>query len=284
MKKIVYTLLSAMMLVGLASCDKHDKLDDLVYVGKMAPQVQWTVTSTTVNAGANIPFTARYYTTSDVALDHLEVWYNIREVETKNVSAPFVSSFSYTLASEQTVERRISQSISKYAHNEDWWNAQERSYNFNSTFPTSNTLSKISWGATDWDSTLVSTYYGEAFMQQFKDSLYHILFVEKKPDEVYNDLRTLYSQLGGSSKDYIMLFTDSTFNPNTTLYDRHFKNHEMPQALDSLYKATGFADLIYSSTGASISYSKQYFLTAQLKCYDKEGTAGLSLTSDITLN
>ena len=147
MKNFRLIILFAAAVALLAGCDKHDKLDDLVYVGKMAPQLQWTVTSTTINAGNSVPFTARYYTTAKTPISHLEVWYNITEVENKSVSAPFVSSFSYTIASEKTVERRINQKISEYPHDESRWNDKERSYNFEESFPTSSTLSKVSFGA-----------------------------------------------------------------------------------------------------------------------------------------
>lgn len=289
MKNFRLIILFAAAVALLAGCDKHDKLDDLVYVGKMAPQLQWTVTSTTINAGNSVPFTARYYTTAKTPISHLEVWYNITEVENKSVSAPFVTSFSYTIASEKTVERRINQKISEYPHDESRWNDKERSYNFEESFPTSSTLSKVSFGAADWDSLQVIAYFGEDFMQNFKDSLYQILFVNTKGspeavDKVFGDLRTLYSQMGGDGKDFVKLYVDSTYNENTTLYDKHFKNHEIPQALDSLYQTTSFADLIYNSTGASISYSKQFKLSAELRCYDTEGTYGKSLSSEITLN
>ncbi len=255
----------------------------------MAPQIQWTVTSTTINAGNPVPFTSRYYTTAKSPISHLEVWYNITEVENKSVSAPFVTSFSYTIASERTTERRINQKISSYPHDESRWNDKERSYNFDDVFPTSSTLGKVSFGATDWDSAQVKMYFGEDFMQNFKDSLYTLLFVDTKGnaakvDKVFGDLRTLYSQLGGDGKEFVKLYVDSTYNENTTMYDRHFKNHEIPADLEALYMTTSFEDLIYSSTGASINYSKQYKLSAELRCYDEAGTYGKSLSSEITLN
>lgn len=289
MKSIKSIILFAAVLGILTGCDKHDKLDDLVYVGKMAPQLQWTVTSTTINAGSSVPFTARYYTTAEAPISHLEVWYNIVEVENKSVSAPFVTSFAYTVAGEKTVERRISQKISKYKHDEARWDAKERSYNFEDVFPTSTTLGKISFGAVDWDSAQVMTYFGDNFMQQFKDSLYNLIFVNTKGnpdavDKVYGDLKTLYSQMGGDSKQFMKLYADSTYNPNTTMYDKHFKDHVIPHDIDSVYQSASFADLIYSSTGASINYSKQYKLNAELRCYDTNGTYGKSLPSEITLN
>ena len=119
MKALKYLTLG---LIGLAfvACDKHDKMDDLVHVGEMAPHVHWTVPNTVVSAGSDVAFSVQYYTTEEEALiSHLEVWYDVHETVSKNVSAPWVVSTPYTVASEVSNIQRISTCIKKFDHNED---------------------------------------------------------------------------------------------------------------------------------------------------------------------
>ena len=283
MKTMKYIAILTMALGVLVACDKHDTLDDQVFVGNMAPQVYWEVPNTTVSAGTDVAFTAQYYTTGDRPLSHLEVWYNTIEVEDKQVSAPWVTSMSFSMVSSQTVERiPMTSTQVKYMHNEEWWNDKERAYQFETTFPTSPTKSKVEWSNTAWDSTLVNRYFGEDFMQYFKDSLKRAL--DKNVDASYKDYSALYVAKGGDIRVFVEEYTDSTFNENTQTYDKHFKNHELPAAMDSLYEACTFGDLIFKGGDYSISYKKQFMLNAILRCYDDEGTYGLALSKEITLN
>jgi hypothetical protein len=89
---------------------------------------------------------------------------------------------------------------------------------------------------------------------------------------------------GGDIRVFVEQFTDSTFNDNTQLYDKHFKDHKLPDAIDSLYKACTFGDLIFKGGDYSISYKKQFSLNAILRCYDDQGTYGIALSKEITLN
>ena len=283
MKTMKYIAILTLALGVLVACDKHDTLDDQVFIGKMAPQVYWEVPNTTVTAGTDVAFSAQYYTTGERPLSHLEVWYNTIEVEDKQVTAPWVTSTTFAFISSQTVERiPMTSSQVKYMHDEELWNEKERAYQFEATFPTSPTKSKVEWSNAAWDSTLVKRYFGENFMQQFKDSLEGIL--EANVDASYKDYKALYIAKGGDEKEFINLFTDSTFNDNTQEYDKHFKNHELPMAIDSLYDACTFGDLIFKGGDYSISYKKQFTLNAILRCYDDEGTYGIALSKEITLN
>lgn len=279
MKRIGY-IFSTLLLLMFVSCDKHDKLDDLVFVGQMPPQVYWEVNSTAVNAGSDVPFTSQYYTTGDYDISHCEVWYNIIESTSKQVSAPFVSSFSYSVTSTSEVEQRISQCIRRYPHNEEYWNDSLRAYVLDGVFPTSNTLGKLSWGATEYSEEYMDTYFGVGFMAHFKDSLEQIL--KSNVDASYVDYKSLCDNLGYAEE--FKQYKDSTFNENTDSYDFFFKNHELPDEIDQIFQQATFADLINSSTGYSVSYTKQYSITAVLKCIDTNGNTGVALTKELTFN
>lgn len=268
----------------ITACDKHDSLDDHVFIGKMAQQVSWEVPGLTVNAGDSVGFTAQYYTTGDRAISHLEVWYNTVETEEKQVSAPWASSITYSVVSSQTVERLPENfSQNRYAHQEEYWNDSIHAYTFTAEFSTSPTKSKIQFGSSDWDSTSVIRYFGEDFMQRFKDSLEVLLKAD--PDKAYADYEKLYTNTT-NNKNFAALYADSVFNEVTQKYERHFKNHVIPAAVDSFYQSCTFKDLIWDGSKAesSISYKKQYTLNATLRCYDDEGTYGTALSKEITLN
>lgn len=300
MKKIKNILIVCLAGLALVACEKHDKLDDLVYVGKMAPHILWTVTSTTVNAGDSVPFSARYYhSEADRSIDRLEVWYDVNETESKNVTAPWMSNI-YSVSSDITRIRRISQVISTYAHDETRWDAEKREYNFEAKFPTSNTLATVAWDGTSFDSTNVSTYFGVDFMQTFKDTVYSIITSTKNDSVLQKDntfkhvTRNAYAHFSGlvemlgdtvAREQYLIAnaVVDTDWNSTTTY--THFKDDVIPQELLDLYQGLGFKEIIMDATGnLSISYKRFYFLNAQLKCYDDLGTPGLSLFSEITLN
>lgn len=267
----------------MTACDKHDSLDEQVFIGKMAPQVYWEVPSTTVSAGDDVAFSAQYYTTGDRPVSYCEVWYNTIETEDKQVSAPWVTCTTYSIVSSSVTERMTESGTQvKYMHDEANWNAKQRAYQFKATFPTSYTKSKTEWKNKEWDSTLVVRYFGENFMQHFKDSLETILKADL--DKSYVDYKTLYIAKGGDERIFISQYTDSAFNDNTQTYDKFFKNHELPAAVDSLYQACTFGDLIDSKGEKSISYKKQYSLKATLRCYDDQGTYGFALYKEIKLN
>ena len=298
----------ALACLAFVACDKHDKLDDLVFVGKMAPTVYWSVASTTVSAGDSVGFDAQYYTTGEAPVSHCEVWYNVMEVEAKEVTSAALPSISYTVTSTIETERRISTRIYDYAHNEGWLedfgvNSMgdttyfQPTYHFSAKFPTSTTLSPIQWSDLGWDSTLVDMYYGKGFMQSFKDSVEVLLKGSygfgKEVAKGYNkvlankhwaDYKSIYVAKGGDERVYRTQYTDSMIDPQTTLYVYFFKDSILPDAVDSAFLNMEFGDLIYDGNAYKISYKRSYKLDAQLHCVDEEGTAGLSLPVTIELN
>ena len=283
MKALKYLTLG---LIGLAfvACDKHDKMDDLVHVGEMAPHVHWTVPNTVVSAGSDVAFSVQYYTTEEEALiSHLEVWYDVHETVSKNVSAPWVVSTPYTVASEVSNIQRISTCIKKFDHNEDNYNEKERAYKFDDAFPTSNTLGRVKWSGAEYSEDKLVANFGENFAQNFKDSLYNYLI--SNPDAAYRDFAKLVSTDSIWNATLFAPYKTTSFDENSqTNYD-HFVNHKIPAPLDSLFQALSFDQIIDDGKGnLNISYSRGYLINAQLKCLDTKGTAGLTKLTEITLN
>jgi len=264
------------------ACNKHDMMDDVVIVGQMAPQVYWEPASSTVKAGEDIPFTVQYYTTSKENIERLEIWYNILEDESKSVSSPWVNTFTYSVISNKSSEKRVSQKIATYDHNPNYWNDSLRAYTFKSTFPTSNTLASVTWSKpATFDNDKMIKYFGNAFMTQFKDSLFKLMKAK--------DFQKMY--LGLNLLDNFKMYIDSVKNDNTGSWDYVFPkdaqgNRPVPKTLVDIYATIPFSDIIFNKTTNvyEVDYSRSYRINANMKAFDKQGVAGLGIVKEISLN
>lgn len=282
MKNLKYSILLPLCVGFLSACETHDTLDDAVIVGQMAPHVYWEVGSSNVKAGTNVPFNVQYYTTSDSPVDHLEVWYSLTEEETKSAVCPWTQTFNFSMVSSKITDRRIMQKISTYPHNESYWNDSLRAYYFSAEFPTSNTLSGISWiKPTQYDNDKMVSYFGADFAQQFKDSLYKLMKV--------TDFQKMYSGL--NLVENFRIYVDSTFNQNSGGWVYHFPkdnqgNTPVPQVIQDIYKNIPFQDLILNNATNlyEIEYSRTYSLKSQIRAVDSKGISGLSTDFIIILN
>ncbi len=276
MNKIKYILLS-IAIISMASCDKHDSLDDDVITGPMAPQVYWEVSSSTVKSGSDVDFTCQYYLTGDGTIDHLETWYNIIKTEEKMVNCPWLSTFSYSITTSTESEERMKQCINTFAHNEEYWNDSIRAYTFNSTFPTSSTLSSVSWATPDtYDDDKVITYFGEGFKEHFKDSLYTLM--------KYEDFEKMLTGLG-LVEDF-KVYADSIFNENSNSYEYIFKGGEVPAEVKTIFDAITFDQLIFNSgkNNYEIQFNRTYYINANLHCVTTNNVHGTAIEKRIDLN
>ena len=282
-------LLCGLIFIALTSCEKHDFIDENVITGKVGPQAYWEVGSSTVSAGANVPFKMQYYSTNS-EIDHSEVWYNLTEKIEKSVSSPWVT-FTYSFNSTMSEEKRISQKIKEYSHSLAVWSDSLHAYTMESDFPVSGTLRTFSWVKPDvFDSTKMETYFGKGYMQNFKDTLY----VKMK----YADFKKMYLGLaidfGKVSTnpdiyDSFKNYTDSTFDANSNGFVYHFpKNAEgkmpVPDKIKSLYDKLKFDQLIQGASGYNVEYKRSYSIKAVMRVYDTEGTYGTTVVKQIDIN
>ena len=319
MKAINKIAMFALACLALVACDKHDSLDDQVFAGKIAPTVYWEVKSTTVTAGDSVPFVAQYYTTGQSEVDYLEVWYDIVEIEVKEVSSPMLGTTAMSISSNVETQKRISTASCKFNHADILLREGSRessgvdslgivttfqeTYKFTDKFPTSGTLSVISMGDANWDSASVARYFGDDFMQNFKDSIEIKLkgcagygkdaakgYNKVLANQNISEYQTVWVSIAGRDGKEFEAFRDSIVNPTESamagyeVYDYFFKDSILPDVVDSAFLGLEFKDLIFSGTEYKINYKKSYKLNAQLKCFDKDGIAGLSLLSVIDLN
>ncbi|MGC3978127.1 MAG: hypothetical protein QM751_07800 [Paludibacteraceae bacterium] len=260
---------------------KHDFFDENVITGEVGPQAYWEVGSATTSAGSNVSFITQYYST-EADIDHSEVWYNITERIYKKVSCPWVTTFTYSVTSETTAEKRISQKIQEYSHSLAVWSDSLHAYTFKSSFPIRSTLSSFSWDkVTEFDSTKMNTYFGPTYMQHFKDSLYTLM--------KYADFKKMI--LGLNLLNDFKQYTDSTqdFNAGVDVFVYHFPKNTngdtpVPAGVKTIYDAIPFDKLIEGTSNYELEYKRTYSVDAIMRVYDTKGVYGTTTSKTININ
>ena len=260
MKTIFKTLALGLLLITIASCEKHDLFDENTITGAVGPETYWTVESDMVKAGESMGFTGQYYSTV-AKIDHSEVWYELFEEEYKLVTASLIKAFTYSVTGNTTSQKRMLQTIQKYEHSEDLWNDSLRAYILTDKFPVSNTLSPISWvqpkDLEGFDKNL-NAYFGESFAAEFKAGVTAKMnpTADERNYAAYMNVLQGLSLLGdtivtpnGDLMPYIKWMTDSAFNANTNTWNKFFKKNDTIWSkvnfdtvgiqIDTTFKTTG---------------------------------------------
>ena len=237
MKTIFKTLALGLLLITIASCEKHDLFDENTITGAVGPETYWTIESSMVKAGESMGFTGQYYSTV-AKIDHSEVWYELFEEEYKLVTASLIKAFTYSVTGNTTSQKRMLQTIQKYEHSEDLWNDSLRAYILTDKFPVSNTLSPISWvqpkDLEGFDKNL-NAYFGESFAAEFKAGVTAKMnpTADERNYAAYMNVLQGLSLLGdtivtpnGDLMPYIKWMTDSAFNANTNTWNKFFKKND----------------------------------------------------------
>ena len=237
MKTIFKTLALGLLLIAVASCEKHDPFDENTITGAVGPEAYWTIESSMVKAGGTMGFVGQYYSTV-AKIDHSEVWYELFEKEDKLVTASLIKAFTYSVTSNTTNQKRMLQTIASYEHSEDLWSDSLRAYVIEDRFPVSNTLAPISWvqpkDLEGFDKNL-HAYFGENFAAEFKAGV----TAKMNPSEdernyaAYMNVLQGLSLLGdtmvtpnGDKMPRLAWITDSTFNANTNTWNKFFKKND----------------------------------------------------------
>lgn len=168
MKKTIKIFAMAAMVLTLAACEKHDFFDENTITGAVGPEAYWEIESSAVKAGGAMGFTAQYYSSKE-QIDHSEAWYSISETLDKTVNCSWLS---HSEISSVKSKKRELQYISQYPHLEEYWSDSLHAYTFTDAFPVSGTLAPLSWvQPAEFDSAKMVAYFGETYMQDFKDAV-----------------------------------------------------------------------------------------------------------------
>ena len=287
MKLTTKILMLAAMMFAVVSCAKHDFFDDDTITGEVGPEAYWEIASAAVPAGGEMEFTVQYYTSvKETSIDHSEVWYDIDETVDQTVTCPWTATFTYTLSSNVTNKKRVSQMIKEFPHLEEFWSDSLHAYTFDGTFPVSGTLSPFVWShPEEFDSTKMVTYFGEGYMENFKEAVHSRM--------KYADYKKMY--IGMGLMDDFDQYTDSTLDPNAgvDVYVYHFKQdaegNVLPWVLDSMalyWSKVDFRMLVENAANGyyDVDYNRTYSLNAQLRVYDIRGVYSATQTKEISIN
>lgn len=249
-----------LLILGFASCEKHDFFDEDTITGHVGPEAYWTVESSAVKAGESMGFTAQYYS-SVTGIDHSEVWYDLYMKEEKSVSCALIKAVSYSVASSVVEQQRVLQTIQSYPHSEDLWvgkdtgmvvadkpDASVNAYVLKDAFPISGTLSMVSWKPADTVGFAknLKAYFSEDLPTTFKAELTAKL--NNGDERNYNAYMQAFKGLGLMSDStmanmrdtipYLEWITDSTYDANSASWVKHFKQN------DSVFSTTEFDSII----------------------------------------
>ena len=261
MKTKFQILTLGLLMLGFASCEKHDFFDEDTITGKVGPETYWTVESSAVKAGESMGFTAQYYS-SVTGIDHSEVWYDLHMKEDKLISCALIKAISYSVGSNVTEQQRVLQTIQSYAHSEDYWvgkdvnnvlsenpDARVNAYVLKDAFPVSGTLSMISWFQpkdTVGFAKNLSAYFGADIPTTFKAGLTEKLNNGDERNyaaymQAFQGLGLMTDSTTANQRDtmpYLEWITDSTFDANSASWKKHFKQY------DSVFSTTNFDTII----------------------------------------
>lgn len=285
MKQIKFIMVIAAMALVVTSCAKHDFFDEDTITGKVGPEAYWEVGSAVVSAGSTMDFAAQYYSSAST-IDHSEVWYDIEETLDKSVTCPWTATFTYTLSSNITQQKRVSQLIKEYAHTQDMWSDSLHAFYLTDNFPVSGTLAPFEWKQpTQFDSAKMVQYFGDTYMADFKEAVHQKM--------KYADYRKMY--IGMGKLDSFQQYTDSTEDKNQGegVYVYHFpqdaEGNTLQWVTDSMelyWDKITFDMLIENAANGyyDVDYSRTYSINAQMRVYDERDVYSATQSKEIVIN
>ena len=192
--KIQYKLgLLALGALSMASCSKHDIINEVAPVGQPVPEAYWQLNSSVCKAGESFGFQGKYNPSAPgMTIDRSEVWYQIvRTEEASVVSKLGGTSLGYTHKSTKTDTVRSMQSCAVFPHSLAVWDGHE--FIIDGEVPVSRTLSPVKWAdIPTWDQENFDSYYPEGFAEGFLATVDSLLTNPKSTASYYNALRSVY--------------------------------------------------------------------------------------------
>ena len=201
------------------------------------PKTTWTVSSSSAQAGAQIPFVAEY-DSKDSPVDYTAVWYEIVETEDKVATCALIN---FTYAAEQTSRTILPMAEQqRYTHSANSWSDDTQSYVCSNHFTAAlhDTLCPIAWRNprdTNGFAQNVKTYFGENFLSDFKAAVKAQMDAPEGRD--YSAYHRVMLNLNLISYDDWQWMTDSIFNANSHAWECVFKQN------DTIWSTTHFDTL-----------------------------------------
>lgn len=206
--KILNILASiAVVMALMSSCAVHDPFADKGELGQVLPTVSWEL-SDVAKAGGYVNFTAKYYTSSEHSIDHIEVWGMVVRSSSAAATCKLTTSLSYTKTVAGTDTVRNTTLLATYPHSSATWDGHE--YVLVDSFQVSQTLVPVAWvNPAQWDQDRYDMYYPADFQDEFKSTVINYL---TRDSVYYNDLRNIYVNYDFTAEQFEALNAKYGFN------------------------------------------------------------------------
>lgn len=193
--------LFALSVFGMSSCAVNDPFDNQMEIGQELPTVSWELGSAFGKAGEPVSFKGKYYASPGNEIDHSEVWASVTRSESAAATCKLTSVLAYTKTVTIGDTVRSSQFVARYEPEQAVWNGHE--YILTTTFPTSQTLSPVSWmSPKTWDQEKFDSYYPTTFQSEFVETVVDFL---TKDSAYYTDLRHVYVNFDFKAEQFATL-------------------------------------------------------------------------------
>ena len=181
------------------------------------------------------------------------------------------------------------QKIKSYVHDEAYWNDSLHAYAFQGTFPVSGTLAPLRWvQPTTFDSAKMIQYFGEGFMQSFKDGMHDKM--------KYADYKKMLLGLG--YMDDFKQYTDSVLDLNAgeDVYKYYFKTTDgkpeseilswVKDSMDYYWNQITFEQLVNNTANGyyDVEYVRTYKIDAELRVYDANNVYSKTVSKSVDIN
>lgn len=193
----------------MASCAVNDPFADNMELGQVLPTVSWELSSSVCKAGNEAGFLGKYYTTAPgVTIDRSEVWGMITRSESASAVQKLITSPAYSQTVNAVDTVRGFHLLATFPHSMAVLDTiKGTEYQLNASFPTSRTLSPVTWASpADWDQAKFDMYYPETFQAEFKEKMVNYL---TKDSTYFSGLREVYLKYA---------FTEQQFNEVNAKY------------------------------------------------------------------
>lgn len=281
MNKILkYISFLSLGLLGLASCEINDPVDDMIQTGQMGPNVYLEVPNKNLKAGLDVDFHAEYWSLDD-QFKALELWYSL-EANYKFVLASGINSYSYKLDSVQLA--RENQMVVAYEHNPAFYDKEKAAYVLDDAFPVSYTLAPtVLQNEITYDDKLVKKFFTTEIIDTFYVGLYetldyklmHLVLVERAELLDQETLDTHYDEVDELHPD--------TGEP---IGKKKILKEESKPVLFELFKQVPLSYLVYNAIDLKylVTYIKEYKLHCSFRVVNGNDVEVFSELSEVKLN
>lgn len=271
-------------LLGLASCETNDLVDEIARTGHFAPNVYMEVASGTISAGDSMEYTVEYWS-EDSEFEILELWYSLDVNLKYELNSPYNTEYSLVLDSNELV--REYHEVMSFEHSESYYDEDKKAYAFEDKFPVSYTLVSSEISSPDsYNESQMNRLFPESFIEDFYEGLFETL----EYDDLKLILVTDFEILDEETLDSFFNEIDVTPEPSEEDQDPEpvfiyeMKEDAAPALLEH-FKEITLEDLVYDEAvpAYGIEYFRGYEVKTKFRVVNGEGIENYSEEKTISV-